>query len=146
MKYLIAACAILALSLVVIFYASASEVGDGFNGEIFRPVLEYHTVDISYTDLNKISLAAAIVGQSVDMISTSMAINNGGEEANPLYGSHPNYLVMGLIKASLIGGAYLAIEYLVSPDDRQIVRNWFYGSIAVIGGGAATWNMGQVLK
>lgn len=124
--------------------ASAGEVGDGFNGVSFRPVLEYRTVDTAYAGWNTFWLTAAIVGQAADIASTSYGLNHGAEEANPLFGKEPDLLLMIGVKAALVGGVWLITEYAVPEKDRRELRNYAFAPLAFIGCGVSIWNMAQV--
>ena len=44
-------------------------------------------------------------GIAADVATTKIALHNGAEEKNPIYGSHPNILILGgvgLLRASLV--------------------------------------------
>lgn len=146
MKYIHAATiCFFIVTLVLIGYCRA-DVGEGFNGEVFNPVLEAHYVDTSYTTWNKGWLLAAILGQAGDIISTDYALSHGAEEANPLFGKNPGLPLLIGVKAGLVGVAWLLSEYVVPEKDRQNARNYIFAPLAVFGIGATVWNTSQILK
>jgi len=118
-------------------------VGDGFNGEVFRPQLEYHTKDVEWTGWNKVWVSTAFLSFVVaDTWSTYEAIESGrGVEGNPVFGKSPNYTVVVVSKVVVFGAFWLATEYLIAPEQRSDMRNILFGGLTVIGAGATAWNM-----
>jgi hypothetical protein len=96
-----------------------------------------------WTAWNKFWLASAIVGQAADIGSTVYQLSGDSHchESNPI-GSVP---VLAVLKIAAIAGTYWLTEYYdwSSLEERQNVRNVAYGGLAIIGGGAAAYNMRQ---
>ena len=99
--------------------------------------------DGSWTTWNKFWLATAIGGQTADAISTRNALDDGCREANLLYGSDPETVVIVGTKVIVLALAYLATEHLMAEKDRPKARNIIYGTLGVIGVAAAGWNASQ---
>lgn len=140
------------LSLIIVMMgwfstSLASEIGDGFNDVSFKPVIEYKTVDTSYTNWNKINLSGMLAFFIVgDALTTQIGLNSGCSEAHPLYGKNPSVWTIIPVKVAVMAVAWTVTEYWMEPKDRQWARNWMYGSFAVAGIGATTWNTAQILK
>ena len=75
----------------------------------------------------------AIIGQSLDIITTAMGFNAGFVEANPLLGPGPNLWLGLLLKLALVTGIFLLV--------RGWGRPFLLGFAAVVGIGAAGWNL-----
>lgn len=144
MKYHIAAICFLITTLAGICHA---DVGDGFNGVSFRPVLEYKTIDTSYTDWNKVNLGGMLAFFVIgDTLTTQIGLNSGCSEANPLYGNNPSLWTIIPVKLAVMAVAWTVTEYWMEPKDRQWARNVMYGSFAVMGLGVTAWNTSQIMK
>jgi len=97
-----------------------------------------------WTGWNKFWFTSAIGGQIADVASTQAALNRGCSEANPLYGKDPSTGIMLLIKVSILGVSYITTEYFLYDHPlQQDLRNWVYGTLTLIGFGAAGWNTSQ---
>jgi hypothetical protein len=93
-----------------------------------------------YTPSERRALGHAILGQSLDMMTTSMALTSDRmQEGNPIYwGDDAEAIIVG--KLVMMGGAYLVGE--AWPDSRKTM--WWI----IAGGGyiPATWNTYQMIE
>jgi len=95
-----------------------------------------------WSSWNTFWFASTIGGRAADIASTQYALNNGGcKEANPIYGDNPSTGKMILISAAVVGATWLAVEYWIDEEDREIARNWIYGLQAAISVSVAAHNM-----
>jgi hypothetical protein len=98
----------------------------------------------NWTTWNKVTLGAAIGGQAADIASTQSALNRGCTEANPVFGDDPSTGKMILVKSIVLGATLGITEYMYAGhEDQQEIRNWMFGTLAVVGFGAAGWNSSQ---
>lgn len=94
-----------------------------------------------YTPRERVALACAIVGNGADVAVTSYGIESGRmRELNPIYGSEPDTEALVIGKLATLGVCYVIGE--IWPDSRAKV----WSATAIIGGGAAAWNVYQLEK
>ena len=121
-------------------------IGVMFESQQPDPLQSYHTKSSSsWTGWNKFWFGSAIVGQGSDAYTTINALDSGGcKEVNPILGEDPSSGSIILIKIAATGACVLIAEYILDGHPKQQeYRNWAYGALAVIGGGAAIWNSSQ---
>lgn len=93
-----------------------------------------------YSRSEKMWFSQAVIGQSLDALSTSWALDRGGEEQNPLWHNPEDTGSLVAGKAAILGAAYVYGLYF--PDSRKTL----YKVLAVGGYGAAAWNTYQGAK
>jgi len=111
-----------AILLACLLYSSGCVTGN------YRP----------HTAREKQWLAAAFVGQAADTVSTAIALENGLEEANPIWDDPKDVVIMGIVKAALVGAAYLWGN--ADPSSRK----YTYPALAGSGFFCASWNLWQI--
>ena len=98
----------------------------------------------TWTGRNRAWGWAAAFGQTADAITTVNGLSGNCREVNPLFGSDPGATEVVLVKLAVIGGAVWVVEYYLRNSSLQArYRDWVYGSLAVVGIGAAAWNINQ---
>jgi len=93
-----------------------------------------------YTRSEKMWFSQAIIGQSLDVLSTSWALDQGGAEQNPLWHNPEDTGSLIAGKTAILGAAYIYGLYF--PKHRSTL----YKVIAAGGYGAAGWNVYQGAK
>lgn len=83
-----------------------------------------------------LAVKAAYAGVAADFISTKIKLNEGCEEANPLYGKNPS-------DAKLAGFALanLGLVYLLEKSTANEDNAWVFWTLAALRGGVAGYNM-----
>ena len=93
-----------------------------------------------YTRSERTALAHALVGQSLDVVTTDAALQSGQmREANPIWGDPDNAMPILIGKAAVLGLVWLYCEW--RPQDRKSV----WTILGVFGYGAAAWNTYQMI-
>jgi len=93
-----------------------------------------------YTQNEKVFLTHAIIGQSLDVVTTDMALDsNNFDEANGFWWNPEDAGSMLATKFILLGTGYLVGQW--KPE----LRTWIWGVFGVSGYGAATWNTYQMI-
>jgi len=95
---------------------------------------------VPWTTANKLAFAAALGGQTLDVASTRDGLSRGCYEMNPLLGRDPSTAQLIGLKALGLGFAYIMIEYMSPPEDRQLYRTVGYSFFGAIGSAAAIHN------
>ena len=88
----------------------------------------------SYTPADWAALSFAVAGSAADVYTTERALDNGGYECNPVFGSDPS-------DGKLIAGKVLALLACVAVGELEPRwRPWLFGLLGVSGGAAAAMN------
>jgi len=104
----------------------------------------FSEVDDSWTQWNIFWATSAFVGQSADVMSTADTVNGTTcTETNRILGEDPSVGAMLALKVVVIGTSVYIIENLVDSEIRQTVRNWWYGSLGVVGMASAVHNYNE---
>lgn len=146
------------LVILVLFFSGCANVKptppDAVNGQSVEewektlpasPQTAFRATSTSFTGWNKFWLSSAIVGQAADAVTTVNALSGDEcKEANPILGGSPSTGAVVALKAVIFAGSVWLVEYHYSGHPRQQdYRNYIYGSLAVLGLGAAGWNASQ---
>lgn len=93
-----------------------------------------------HTPQEKQLLVHALIGQSLDCVTTSIALNSGDfQEGNEIWWNSEDTGGVYAAKVSMLGVGYLIGN--LQPNWRK----WIYGIMAGGGYGAAGWNTYQML-
>jgi len=92
-----------------------------------------------HTATEKNLLASAIVGHSLDAVSTSYGVRHGMEEANGFWWDEKDTGSIYAVKAAMIGTFYIIGNFY--PEKRSTL----YKILAVFGYGPAMWNTYHIL-
>jgi hypothetical protein len=95
---------------------------------------------VPYTAGERRALVHAIVGQSLDVVTTDMALSSSeSAEGNPIWWNPEDAGGMLAAKLAIMGAAYLVCEWQPSW------RGWVWPSLGIAGYGAAAWNSWQMM-
>ena len=92
-----------------------------------------------YTSAEKVWMTHAIIGQSLDVVTTDMALQTGAEEMNPIWWNPEDAGGMLAGKFVLMGAGYLVGQW--KPEWRTTI----WAALGISGYGAATWNTYQMI-
>jgi len=93
---------------------------------------------VPYSGADYAALSFAVCGSAADVWTTERALDNGGYECNPLFGSDPSD--GKLIAGKVVMVAVLALIGEVYPESRQ----WLFWLAGGVGFNAAMWNYQEV--
>lgn len=83
-----------------------------------------------------LAVKAAYAGVAADFISTKYQLDQGCQEANPLYGKNPSDGKLALFAAANLGLVYLLDKSTANEDNA-----WVFWFLAAVRGGVAGYNL-----
>jgi hypothetical protein len=104
----------------------------------------FNEADTSWTQWNVFWATTAFVGQSADLLTTANNVNGTTcVEKNPIVGEDPSVASLVALKVGVIAAAAYVIENWVEPENRQTIRNWWYGSLGISGMALGIYNYNE---
>jgi hypothetical protein len=138
---------IIILSGLLAFVAIARADLDDIETELVSTPLDEKfgfSEPVPWTGWNKVFLVAGMAGQIYDVVSTVDTVDGDTcIEKNVIVGEDPSTQSLIVIKVVGISALYALVEYGVPTEYVQTVRNWLYGTLAIMGFGAGIHNYNE---
>jgi hypothetical protein len=93
-----------------------------------------------YTSTEKTWLTHAIIGQSLDVVTTDMVLDTGGSEMNGVWWNPDDAGSMLATKFAILGAGYLVGQW--KPEWRTAI----WSALGISGYGFAGWNTYQMIE